>query len=211
MSQYTAPGGAIIDSGDKRVTRKVVVSTGGENPQPPGGPGRLTNSSITSEPGGIRRGVFEYTEGGEGGANYNVYGKKTELLGGSREVPIYKHPNFKTLSDEEIATVQQDVENKTKSSGYTTAQNNLYQCLIRKIEYYLAPSLIARVSEIESSLPSVAGLCKIDEPAGVVRGDPEDSIWLLTAISAIPVGDKYEVAREYTMASEPEAALFLYE
>ncbi len=132
-------------------------------------------------------------------------------MGGSREVPIYKHPNFKTLSDEEIATVQQDVENKTKSSVYTTAQNNLYQCLIRKIEYYLAPSLIARVSEIESSLPSVAGLCKIDEPAGVVRGDPEDSIWLLTAISAIPVGDKYEVTREYTMASEPEAALFLYE
>ena len=121
MSQYTAPGGVIIDSGDKRVTRKVVVSTGGENPQPPGGPGRLTNSSITSEPGGIRRGVFEYTEGGEGGANYNVYGKKRELLGGSREVPIYKHPNFKTLSDEEKKALSSDIKDifaEAKSAGF---------------------------------------------------------------------------------------------
>ncbi|NBV42276.1 hypothetical protein EBR96_05855, partial [bacterium] len=95
-------------------------------------------------------------------------------------------------------------------AGYTTQQDNLYQCLIRQIEYYLAPSLVARISEIESALPSVSGLCKVDSPTGVSSA-PQGSIWLLTGISATPAGDKYEVTREYTMAAEPQATLFLYD
>jgi hypothetical protein len=210
MAQYTVPGGGVIDSGDKRITRKVVVATGGSDPSAPGGSGRLTNVSITSEPGGIKRGVFEYTQGGAGDANYNAYGKKIELLGGSREVPIYKHPNFEDLTDEQISKVQEDVEKKLKGTSYTTAQDNLYQCLIRQIEYYLAPSLVARISEIESNLPSVAGLCRVESPNGVSSA-PSGSVWLLTGISATAVGEKYEVTREYTMSAEPQATLFLYE
>jgi hypothetical protein len=109
----------------------------------------------------------------------------------------------------EIETVQKDVEKKVKGSGYNTAQSNLYECLIRKIEYFLAPSLVARVSEIESALPSVEGLCKIESPQGVVNA-PDGSVWLLTGVSASPVGGKFEVTREYTMSPEPEATRFLY-
>jgi hypothetical protein len=166
--------------------------------------------TITAEPGGIKRGVFEYTQGGGGDANYNAYGKKIELLGGSREVPIYKHPNFESLTSDQIKTVQKDVEEKKTPSGYSTAQDNLYQCFIRQIEYFLAPSLVARISEIESGLPSISGLCKVDSPSGVSSA-PNGSVWLLTGISATPVGDKYEVTREYTMSAEPQATLFLYD
>jgi len=208
MATVQAPGGGIIDSGDKRVERKVVVSTSGR-PQAPGGQGILTAAAITEEPGGIQRGVFEYTEGGLGDASYNQYGKRIEFMGGSREVPIFRHPFFKDMTVTEIETVQKDVEKKVKGSGYNTAQSNLYECLIRKIEYFLAPSLVARVSEIESALPSVEGLCKIESPQGVANA-PDGSVWLLTGVSASPVGGKFEVTREYTMSPEPEATRFLY-
>jgi hypothetical protein len=209
MAIVEAPGGGIIDSGDKRVERKVVVSTSGRPPAP-GGIGRLTNVAITEEPGGIQRGVFEYTEGGLGDANYNQYGKRIEFMGGSREVPISRHPFFKDMTVSEIETVQKDVEKKVEGSDYTPEQSNLYECLIRKIEYFLAPSLIARISEIESTLPSTAGLCKVDSPQGVSNA-PEGSVWLLTGISASPVGGKFEVTREYTMSPEPQATRFLYD
>jgi hypothetical protein len=208
MATVKAPGGGLIDSGDKRVERKVVVSTSGR-PQAPGGLGILTAAAITEEPGGIQRGVFEYTEGGLGDASYNQYGKRIEFMGGSREVPIFRHPFFKDMTVTEIETVQKDVEKKVKGSGYNTAQSNLYECLIRKIEYFLAPSLVARVSEIESALPSVEGLCKIESPQGVANA-PDGSVWLLTGVSASPVGGKFEVTREYTMSPEPEATRFLY-
>ena len=210
MASFETVGGGINDSGDKRIERKVVVATEGADPAPPGGTGRLTSISITSEAGGIRRGVFEYVQGGGGGASYNVYGKKIELMGGSREVPIYKHPLFDGLSDEQIFKVQEDADLKRKGSGYTAQQENLYQCLIRKNEYYLAPSLIARISEIESGLPEVDGLCKIESPTGVSSA-PEGSVWLLTGISATSVGEKFEVTREYTMSAEPQATRFLYD
>lgn len=208
MSSFNAPGGGIIDSGDKRIERKVVVSTGG-NPAAPGGQGRLTNVSITEEPGGIRRGVFEYTQGGTGDANYNAYGKKIELMGGSREVPIYNHPAFNDLSDAQILAVQTAVENKTGGDDFSDAANNLYQCLIRQIEYYIAPSLVARVSEIESALPTTADLCTLGAPSGV--DTPPNTRWIVTGISATPVGDKYEVTREYTSLQDPQAAEFLYQ
>jgi hypothetical protein len=207
MATVQAPGGGVIDSGDKRVERKVVVSTAGR-PRVPGGRGVLTAVSITEEPGGIQRGVFEYTEGGLGDASYNQYGKRIELMGGTREVPIYNHPNFNTLTAEQILEVQEAVENKEIKAFTTNAQNNLYQCLIRKIEYYLAPSLVARISEIESSLPSTSDLAKLGTPQGVSA--PPNTRWVVTGISATPVGGKYEVTREYTLVQDPEAADFLY-
>jgi hypothetical protein len=208
MAQVQTPGGGIIDSGDKRVERKVVVSTSGQ-PTAPGGTGRLTAVQITEEPGGIRRGVFEYTQGGVGGANYNQYGKRIELIGGTREVPIYNHPNFESLSEDQILEVQEAVENKERGKSFSsTPQDNLYQCLLRKIEYYLAPSLVARISEIESTLPSTSILAKVDSPSGLSA--PANTRWVVTGISATPVGDKYEVSREYTLVQDPQAADFLY-
>jgi hypothetical protein len=196
MPQYNAPGGGVIDSGDKRIQRKVVVSTSG-NPTAPGGNGRLTNVTVTEEPGGIRRGIYEYTVGGLGDASYNIYGKKIELMGGSREVSIFNHEDFANLTAQQITDVQKAVdEKKLLGLGYPESATKLYGFLLRKIEYYLAPSLVARVSEIESNIPSTDGLCKVQNPSEV--NAPEGTFWILSGISATPVGDKYEVTREYT-------------
>jgi hypothetical protein len=209
MSQsILVPGGGTIDSGDRRIERKVVVSTSGR-PSAPSGTGRLTAVAITEEPGGIQRGVFEYTEGGLGDSSYNQYGKRIELMGGTREVPIYNHPNFKDLSESQILDVQEAVDNKEKGKTFpVAAQNNLYQCLLRKIDFYLAPSLVARVSEIESGLPSTNGLAKVDDPSGISK--PPNTRWIVTGISATPIGGKYEVTREYTLVQDPQVAEFLY-
>jgi len=209
---YEVPGGGVVDAGDKRINRVVVVSTGGSRPTAPTRPGRLTNVSITEEPGGIQRGVYEYTQGGLGDASYNIYGKKIELMGGSRDVPIINHPKFKNLSAARVNAVQSEVEKepgKRRAAFDNTDENNLYQCLIRGIEYYIAPNLVARVSEIESGIPTVDGLCRLDSPNGV--GKPGNGKWILTGISATPLGEKYEVTREYTYLEQPEIAAFLYE
>lgn len=195
MAQYQTPGGGVVDSGEKRIERKVVVSTSG-NPTAPGGNGRLTNVTINEEAGGLRRGVFEYTIGGAGDSTYNAYGKKIELMGGSREVPIYNHPNFATLTKAEILSVQKAVEEKQDRSFTNSDQQKLFEFLSRGTEYFLAPSVVARISEIESNLPALTGLCNVANPSGITA--PEGAFWVLTGISANAVGDKFEVTREYT-------------
>lgn len=195
MPQYNTTGGGIVDSGDKRIERKVVVSTGGPL-KAPGGSGRLTNVSVTEESGGIRRGVFEYTEGGFGDASYNAYGKKIELMGGSREVSIFNHPAFASLTREQIETVQKAAENKTSFGITNETMSKLYGFLIRQTEYYLAPAIVARVSEIESNIPSTTGLCKVADPSEI--NAPDGTFWILSGISSTALGDKYEVTREYT-------------
>jgi hypothetical protein len=208
MANIETTGGGTIDSGDKRIERKVVVSTDG-NPAAPGGTGRLTNVSITAEPGGIRRGVFEYTQGGTGDASYNAYGKKIELMGGSREVPIYNHPNFAALTKAQVLSVQKAVEEKQERSFTNADQQRLFEFLARGTEYFLSPSVVARVSEIESTIPSTSGLCNVSDPTGVSA--PSGSFWVLTGISASPVGDKFEVTREYTsMPAGWDDVEFLY-
>lgn len=195
MAQYDAPGGGIINTGDKQIERKVVVSTGGP-PVAPSGKGRLTSVTINEEAGGIRRGIYEFTEGGVGDASYNAYGKRIELMGGSREVPILTHPSFASLSTEQVQTVQKAVENKSAFGITNETMSKLYSFLIRKVEYYIAPAVVARVSEIESQLPSTEELAKVSDPSEVSA--PEGTFWLLTGISATPVGDKFEITREYT-------------
>jgi len=198
MAQYNAPGGGLTQSGGTRIQRKVVVSTGGQISEP-GGDGILTNVSVTEEPSGLRRGVFEYTTGGAGGdfsASYDSYGRKVELMGGTREVPIYNHPNFAMLSKAQILSVQKAVEEKQDRSFTNENQQKLFQFLTRGTEYFLAPSVVARVSEIESNLPSLAGLCNVADPSSVEA--PTGTFWVLTGISASPVGNRYEVTREYT-------------
>lgn len=212
MAQYNVPGGGIVDSGDKRIERKVVVSTN-NTVSAPGGNGRLTNISVTEESGGLRRGVFEYTQGGAGDANYNAYGKKIELMGGSREVSIFNHPKFAQIDNNKIAEIQQKVEEdpaKGKWSIFSNeAEQKLYNFLRRQQEYFLAPSIVARVSQIESNLPSLVGLCKVDNPSGLAA--PKNTFWILTGISATAVGDKYEVTREYTsIPSEWDDVAYIY-
>lgn len=201
MAQFTTVGSGVQEANGARVERKVVISTDGADPKAPGGTGRLTNINITSEAGGIRRGIFEYTQGGGdgqtgSGASYNQYGKKIELMGGSREVPIYNHPCFATLTRDQVLSVQKAIEEKQERSFTDETQRKLHEFLARGTEYYMAPTIVARVSEVESNLPKIIGLCKVANPNEVDA--PEGTFWILSGISASPLGNSFEVTREYT-------------
>jgi len=208
MAQIETTGGGFIDSGDRRIERKVVVATGGDSLTLPsssqGFP--LSNISVTQEPGGVRRGVFEFSQGGEGGASYNQYGKRIELTGGTREVPIQTHPAFNTLTEAQLAQVDTRIENPQSDLWFTTASNGepfdevqqlLYNFRRKGVEYVLAPAIVGRVSEIESELPSLDPIAKLADPSELSA--PPKTFWVCTAITASPIGTTYEVTREYTL------------
>jgi hypothetical protein len=203
MAQFETTGGGYIDSGDRKVIRKVVVATGGETISVPqtqdGYP--LSNVSVSQEAGGIRRATLEYSQGGEGGASYNQYGKRIELTGGTREVPIQTHKYFSDLTEEEIAAVQKCVDARDPNADENYAMAGrlypLYAFLIRGVEYVLAPSVVGRVTEIESALPSLEPIAKVANPSEL--NAPADTFWICTAITASPIGNRYEVTREYTL------------
>jgi hypothetical protein len=207
MAQIETTGGGYVDSGDRRIERKVVVSTSGPITPPPSNNGwPLSNVSVTQEAAGVLRGVFEFSQGGEGGASYNQFGKRIELTGGTREVPIQTHPKFAALTETEIAQVQTRVENPENDVWHTTTtqgatfsedQQLLYNFLRKKVEYVLAPSVVGRISEIESALPRLSPIAKVANPSEL--NAPNGTFWICTAITASPIGDRYEVTREYTL------------
>lgn len=206
-------GGGVSAGSNGIVTRKVLVTTDGSPVPIPDGNGLLTSVNVTNEPGGIKRGIFEFTQGVSGtsatyAAGYNAYGKKIEFIGGSREVPIYSHPKLAVLTDEQIADVQKAVEEKKKKTFADPAQQSLYNLLTRQVEYYIAPSLVVRITEIESNLPSASELCKLGGVSSVDK--PAETEWILTGLQATPLGDKYEVSREYTSIPDPTIAQWLY-
>lgn len=199
MAQFETTGGGYQDSGDRRVIRKVVVSTDGQLINVPqteqGFP--LSNVSVVNEAAGVRRAVLEYSQGGEGGASYNQYGKRIELTGGTREVPIYSHPTFAALTPSQVQEVQTAVENKTQGPFASDAQTKLFGFLTRGTEYFLAPAVVGRVTEIESALPSLDPIAKVANPSEF--NAPDETFWVCTAITASPIGTRYEVTREYTL------------
>ena len=202
MAQIETTGGGFIDSGDRRIERKIVVATDGEAISVPssdeGFP--LSNVTVTQEPGGIRRGVFEFTQAGEGGATYDQYGKRIELTGGTREVPIQTHPAFNTLTETQLAEVDTAIENKVNDQWKTFAnqtQQLLYNFRRKGVEYVLAPAIVGRVSEIESTLPGLSPIAKVADPPELSA--PSKTFWVCTAITASPIGSRYEVTREYTL------------
>lgn len=201
MAQFETTGGGFIDSGDRKVIRKVVVATGGQLINVPqseqGFP--LSNVSVSEDAAGVRRAVLEYSQGGEGGASYNQYGKRIELTGGTREVPIETHKKFEALTDQQIVKVKEAVEEGSSAvlTAFTADQELLYSFLSRGIEYVLAPAVVGRVSEIESTLPSLSPIAKVANPSELSA--PNDTFWICTAITATPIGNRYEVTREYTL------------
>jgi hypothetical protein len=201
MSQFETTGGGFIDSGDRKIERKVVLATGGQALVAPssdqGFP--LTNVTVTQEPGGIVRGVFEFSRAGEGGASYNQFGKRIELTGGTREVPIQTHEKFAGLTSEEVVEVQEAVDEGSDAvlEAFTATQELLYSFLSRKIEYVLAPAVVGRVTEVESNLPSLNIIAKVANPPEL--NAPNDTFWICTAVTATPIGDRFEVTREYTL------------
>jgi hypothetical protein len=202
MAQIETTGGGYLDSGDRKVLRKVYVSTGGQliniPPIERGFP--LSSVSASEEPGGIRRAVAEYSQGGEGGASYNAYGKRIELTGGTREVPIQTHDRFAILTDQQIAKVQEQVDAGIEGSdnGFNEQESLLYSFLRRGVEYVLAPAVVGRISEIESVLPSLDPIAKVANPSEL--NAPSGTFWICTAITANPIGTRYEVTREYTLS-----------
>jgi hypothetical protein len=199
MSQFETTGGGFIDSGDRKIERKVVVTTDGTIPAAPSSEFPLTNATITKEPGGIQRGVFEFSQAGAGGASYNAYGKRIELTGGTREVPIQTHVKFETMTDAQVVQVQEAVDQGSDAvlTAFTADQELLYSFLSRKIEYVLAPAVVGRVTEVESTLPSLNIIAKVANPSEL--NAPNDTFWICTAVTASPIGDQYEVTREYTL------------
>jgi hypothetical protein len=199
MAQFETTGGGYIDSGDRKIIRKVVVATDGaliNVPQTQDG-FPLSTVSLSEDAAGLRRAVLEYSQGGEGGASYNQYGKRIELTGGSREVPIYTHKLFEGLTDDQVATVQTAVENKSAVDITDETMAKLYSFLRRGVEYALAPAVVGRVSEIESTLPSLEPIAKVADPSELDA--PDGTFWICTAITASPIGTAYEVTREYTL------------
>jgi hypothetical protein len=143
---------------------------------------------------------LEYSQGGEGGASYNQYGKRIELTGGTREVPIQTHPAFNTLTETQLAEVDTAIENKVNDQWKTFAnetQQLLYNFRRKGVEYVLAPAIVGRVSEIESALPSLEPIAKVADPSELSA--PAKTFWVCTAITASPIGTRYEVTREYTL------------
>jgi hypothetical protein len=202
MAQIETTGGGFLDSGDRKVIRKVYVTTGGELVNIPTSEGGYPLSSVSAseEPGGIRRAVAEYSQGGEGGASYNQYGKRIELTGGTREVPIQTHPKFKDLTETQLAAVMTKIENPTPDEWAifsNETQQLLYNFLRKKVEYALAPAVVGRISEVESTLPSLSPIAKVANPSEL--NAPNGTFWVCTAITANPIGTRYEVTREYTL------------
>jgi hypothetical protein len=202
MAQVEVTGGGFLDSGDRKVIRKAYVSTTGAPINVPASVDGFPLSSVnaTEEPGGIRRAIAEYSQGGEGGASYNAYGKRIELSGGSREVPIQTHPAFNALTETQLAEVDTAIENKVNDQWKTFSnakQQLLYNFRRKGVEYVLAPAIVGRVSEIESNLPSLSPIAKVADPSEL--NAPPKTFWVCTSITATPIGTRYEVTREYTL------------
>jgi len=211
-----APGEQIILADGKVIRRKTQIATAGERMSPPDSPGLLTSIQITDDAAGVRRGVWEFVEsdisvpeGKEG--QYPVI----ELLGGSREVPVQTHPKFESIEAERLKQITRAVEAEVVSAemptDLTDNENNLVELLRREIKYFLTPAVSARVTEIESNLPSLGDLTTLGGESGL-PSPPSGKLWIMTGVSARSVGDKYQVTREYTMTGEgSEAANFLYD
>lgn len=199
MAQIETTGGGYLDSGDRRTIRKVYVKTdGGSITLPASESGYpLTNVNVTEDVAGVRRAVAEYSQGGEGGASYNAYGKRIELTGGTIEIPIMAHKKFSPLTDEQKREVEQAVEDKNYSWAPSELQQLLYDFLRRKKDYALAPNVVGRITEMESSLPSLEPIAKVANPSEL--NAPSGTFWVCTAITAGPIGTRFEVTREYTL------------
>lgn len=212
MAQIETTGGGLTQGPDKAIIRKVVVTTDNSNPTPPTvSSAQLTQVSITEEAGGIKRGVFEYTKAQrvEFTDSYSTIDKtlrRVELMGGTREIPIQTHPRFQGMTELEIAQVETQIENKqddvwwtTTKDGlsFTSQQQTLYNLLRRGVQYALAPSVVGRITQIESILPNLSALAKIQYPSGLTA--PGSSFWVCTGISATSASEGYEVVREYTL------------
>lgn len=204
MAQFETIGGGYTDSGDRRVLRKVVVATDNQPISVPASEQGylLSSASVSEDAGGIRRAVLEYSLAGAGAASYSGFGgsgKRIELTGGTREVPIQTHKKFDAMTEQEIAQVQEAVEAGTSAvlTGFTADQELLYSFLSRGVEYVLAPAVVGRIIEIESNLPSLSPIAKVANPSEL--NAPAGTFWICTAITASPIGNRYEVAREYTL------------
>jgi hypothetical protein len=207
MASFETIGGGSIAADGRLIVRKVMVETGGSSATPTAPAGyQLTNKTTTNEAGGVTRSVFEYTKasisggGGGGGAEnpeFDAYGVRLELMGGTREVPIETHTKFKDLTDNQVRRVQKAVEEKEEISFIDPLQHLLFQLLSKKVEYVLAPSVVGRITEIESVLPEMGAIAKTASPPQL--NAPQDTFWVCTGISARPIGDEFEVTREYTL------------
>jgi hypothetical protein len=83
--------------------------------------------------------------------------------------------------------------------------------LQRQVRYYLVPAVTARITTLESRVPSLGGIGKLAEPTIAGIAEPNGTRWVLTGISASSVGRDFEVTREHTLtADDVNITDFLY-
>jgi len=218
MAQVEVPGGGTVLSNGKRIERRVVVSTTGAPLSVPPANGQLQSASGTREAGGLLRGVFEFVQSdlSTGGADGFTGGRqeRVEVIGGSREVPVQRHPKFKDVTSDEIKAITEAVDRNDPSllpEEMGGIKDTLYEMLQRQVRYYLVPAVTARITTLESRVPSLGGIGKLAEPTIAGIAEPNGTRWVLTGISASSVGRDFEVTREHTLtADDVNITDFLY-
>jgi hypothetical protein len=212
-----APGAQVVLADGKRIQRKTQIATAGETMPPPGGDGVLTSIQITNDAAGVRRGVWEYVtaDSSTGGGEYDGRGlPMVELLGGSREVPVQTHPKFAEISDDDVEKITAAADQKDPSllpDEMDGDKEKLYELLRRQIRYYLVPSVVGRVTDLQSDIPSLNDLLTLGGDSALPESKA-NTVWILTGISARGVGTEYEVTKEYTLTGDGiGVAEFLYD
>lgn len=183
---------------------------------PPGGEGTLRSVQITDDAAGVRRGVWEYVESyGVGDGEVGIANEvSVELIGGSREVPVARHPKFQNISDDDKEKIDAAAEAKNPDllpdNMGDAFKAELYELYRRKVFYYAEPNVVGRVTRLESALPQLGDLLTLGGDSNLPSA-PSNTVWLMTGISAREVGGKYEVTREYTLSGDgAQVANFLY-
>lgn len=229
MAQIETIGGGTSYTPDgKKLIKQVYVLTDGTTgvtPTPVAG-ATITSADFVQDAGGITRVTVTWTQGMDssgGGSASAGGGATTELIGGSREVPIESHSAFKeSVSDtslKEIKAAIQEGRDPDVTKVPIDSKNRariLYKLLLRGQEYYLAPAVSYRQTTLETQLPTLRELCTVNAPqrAPLVGGRQN---WLLTSINgrsiAQPTGAVlYEVTKEWMLSDrngwDPEKLIY---
>jgi len=227
MAQIESTGGGTSYTPDgKKITKQVYVLTDGETsvtPTPVDG-ATITSADFSKDPAGTTRVTVTWTQGMDGvGGGVSSTGATTELIGGSREVPIESHPTFKdSVSDAALKEIKAAISQNRDpvASLVPTAPTNkariLYKLLLRGQEYYLVPAVSYRQTQLETSLPGLKQLCTVNAPKSSPEVGPKQN-WLLTSINARSVakptgGVNFEVTREWMLSDgsgwDPEKIIY---
>jgi hypothetical protein len=225
MAQITTSGGGVSYTSDgKKITKQVYLLTEGTSSVAPASVSGavITSADFNQIEAGVTRVTVTWTQGQTGGNGTAGGGTTTELIGGSRDVPIESHPTFKIVTDAQLKEIKRAIQAQDEPDSAivpTSATNKarvLYRLLLRGQEYYLAPAVSYRETTVELRLPTLNQLCTVNAPRNG-PGVSSKQNWLLTSINARsvarPTGSVvYEVTKEWLLSDrngwDPEKVIY---